>query len=228
MPLNKVVQNLSSITDYKDRIARRGTIRDSNIEYAKRTISTSFADSPAYREVMINSSTPTVGVWIVDNGKNPNNKKIIMQPNDSISVGDLITFANSKIWLVMDVEKDNEIGESGLIEMCNTIITIEAGVVETIIGYDALGRPVVSSTPTFDEFPCIVKSRTRITTEYDMPINLPDGRIYVSMQYNPSVKIDIQSDVILYGHNHKVIEMDYTRVVDNSGVLSFYAERRGN
>lgn len=216
---------MSAIGDYKNRVHRSGSIRDSQINNFQYALNTSFELSPAYTVVSFNSATPSVGVWIVSApGSNLNRKKIIMKPGDSVNVGDLVTLDSGK-WMCIQAEKNNPLNESGIIVLCNGILTILYDTITEIIGYDDLGRPIKDETQIYKNYDCFVQSKTRLQVEEDRSINIPDGRIFVSIQYDPNLKIDNKKEFDLYGMVWRVVEMDYTNVIGNVGVLSFMAER---
>lgn len=103
------------------------TTRDRQINSFKNSITNDFQNSPSYFDIYLNDNTEATGVQIVDNSsvlneKNDDIKMMIMQPNDSLSVGDLITW-NSQKWLVTAVEKVGNIYFTGQIIECNNTLT---------------------------------------------------------------------------------------------------------
>ena len=68
-----------------------------------------FSSSPSYFEVFINNNPNKTGVYIVDDSVsiniiNQNSKNIIMQPNDILSTGDIITDETGQTWLCIASE----------------------------------------------------------------------------------------------------------------------------
>jgi hypothetical protein len=190
----------------------------------KKIVNESFLNSPSYQQVYINASAIFTEVWIVDDSDTKELKKLIMLPDISLNTGDLITW-NGDRWLTLIVD-NGEIQDSGSIQKCNAQITITT---ETIIydGTDSLGRPIPVSTPSTTNYDCIVKSKTRISGDKDLVVNIPDGRVLISMSYDSSLNLDTKYEFKLYNQTWKITEVDYTNVDmnSNSGVFSFMAER---
>lgn len=199
------------------------SVRERRVRHHINIINNTFEDSPSYQEVSINNSDVRIGVWIVSDGDDT--RKLIMKPGGSISAGDIIEDSQSNKWLCVLSVKDNPVGESGDIEKCNSEIGIETET-KIQIGTDDLGRPIYEKETTTTYYPCVVKTRTRLSHRTDGAINLPDGRVFILMQYDPNLKLDIQSNFKL--HNDQVwsiVELDMTGVENGSGVLGMMAER---
>jgi hypothetical protein len=217
---------MSAISDYKARVSRDGSAKQNQINHTKKMITNDFANSPSYKEVYINNNIEVTGVWITTDSTNPNEKKIIMQPINSINSGDLITDGTDK-WLVVLAEKENPIYESGSIEKCNAVATFVTGETKTQDGTDSMGRPIYTVTPTTANYSCVVKSKTRISSQTDGAINIPDGRVVILMSYDVSLDVDILSEFELYSQTWKIVETDMTGVENDSGVFGISAERKG-
>jgi hypothetical protein len=214
---------MSAINDYKKRVQRNGTVLQNQIDHTKHMMTKGFANSPSYKEVYINNNVEVTGVWITSDSTDPKEKKIIMQPINSINSGDLITDGTDK-WLCVMAEKDNNVYESGSIEKCNAITTFTTET-KTLTGTDSLGRPVydIAASPT--SYSCVVKSKTRISSQTDGAINIPDGRVVILMSYDASLDVDILSEFELYDNTWKIVEIDMTGVENGSGVFGISAER---
>ena len=108
---------------YKSRIDMYGyKTKSGMVDYMNNSISDEFEMNPSYYLVLKNSTN--ANCWVVDESainKNPNKKRIIMKPDEDISVGDLITISdwNNSNWLCTNCDPDNEIYNSGIIEKCN-------------------------------------------------------------------------------------------------------------
>jgi hypothetical protein len=182
-----------------------------------------FEDNPSYHLVYINGSITATGVNIVEESslnKNPNKKRILMKPEDSLSVGNTCVWNNNN-WLVTDLDDDNGIYTVGIIEKCNNTLTIQTGVTETITGYDSMGRPIITSIPTYDSFPCIEISGLNVNrrTNLDEPVNLPFSRTIITITLTDKIQIDME--FVMNNNKYKIIDMSYSR----TGLLDLMADK---
>lgn len=108
---------MSSINDYKSRMSRETSKRESNISHTKRMIEQSFIDSPSYQEVYINDNGTVTGVWIVDNSETKDTKNIISLVDNPITAGDIIKW-NSAKWLITIKEDISLVNHKGNMSKC--------------------------------------------------------------------------------------------------------------
>lgn len=208
---------------YKMRMGVYGdTIRDARIKSTINFITTNFKDSPDYKLVKIGNDS--LDSRIIST-KNFNLKQLLFLPNQVVNIGDIIEFDNSD-WLVLDYEF-NDIISKAYVQLCNSIFKVQVGLEEEIINYDPMNRPIVDKTPIFYETSCVVESKLYINkfVEFDSQINLPDGRIIVMFPYNKCKNVTEGLTFSMYKDNYKIVDIDFTKVINDVGVVSIIADK---
>lgn len=184
---------MSAITDYKDRINRVGTAKNSMSKHAKNSIKTFFKDSPSYKTVLINGVSK--GVQIITDTKIPTIRQILMHPDDNIRAGDLITW-NDNYWLCLNNNFDDpdDIYEKGIIEKCNSTLKWidEGGILR--------------------DYQCVFyfNARSNFGIDEDRVMTLPDGRRQVIVQNNEHTrKLGRDKRFLFGGKPYVCIDDDY-------------------
>lgn len=197
------------------------TSKERQINEIQRDILNDFDDSPSFETITIASTSYKVRIVEESSlNKNPNKKRILMKPGDSLGVGNTILW-NFNNWLVTDLDDDNSVYCVGIIEKCNNTLTIQTGVTETITGYDSMGRPIITSTPTYTSYPCIELSSLSVNRRSNLnePINLPFGRTLITIALTDKVYINL--NYTMNSFQYKVIDCSYSR----TGLVDFMADK---
>lgn len=175
-------------------------ISQSNLTQKQRIISqiqndilSDFENSPSYQTVLINSIQRQV--HIVDENniiKNPNKKKLLCKPNETIKTGDLVEFNSSK-WLCTEEDNNSPIYGIGLISKCNSVLNINKNNVIT-------------------QVPCIVETNInlyKLGTEDTKFISEPLTSIVMRVQNNNITSLIKRDDIYkLKTQNYKVIDLN--------------------
>ena len=136
------------MTWWNDYQARRGLDRKTlYVNNMKNTISTEFKNSTSYNLVKINNVDKDVR--IVEESsiiKNPNKKRLLCYPDETISVGNIVLW-NSENWICTETDTTSEVSDVGLISRCNNILKF----------YDKTQNNILH------EIPCIIVDK--ITTD---------------------------------------------------------------
>jgi hypothetical protein len=212
------------VTWWDEYQIRRGTSRrDSLADTNKNLINREFENATTYEEVYINNSHEKTGVRIVEENslqKNPNRKRMLMQPSDIITVGSTVLW-NDNYWLVTDLDTDYFVYYVGIIEKCNNTFTIKTGATDTVKGYDSMGRPIVESVPSYTSFPCIEISSLNVNrrTNLNEPVNLPFGRSIITIPYSNKLKMNME--FIMSANKYKIIDISLSRI----GLVDFMADK---
>ncbi len=103
---------------YIERTGQRGTMREAIIADSKVMISTMIADSPSSHLVTINGEEQLVSIT---HGQYLNQKRICSMPDEHLIHGGLVAFADN-MWLITEVDADNEIYERGKMIQCNYVL----------------------------------------------------------------------------------------------------------
>jgi len=152
-------------TDYQ---ARRGIDRKSlYVNNMKNIISTEFKNSTSYNLVKINDVDRNVR--IVEESsiiKNPNKKRLLCYPNETINTGDIVEFDNSK-WICTETDTTSQVSEVGIITRCNN---------NTLNYYD--------QSHTLHEIPYIIQSNINLDTDQTTYIESPSTTIILKISNN--------------------------------------------
>ena len=143
-------------TDYQ---ARRGSDRKSlYVNNMKNTISTEFKNSTSYNLVKINNVDRDVR--IVEESsiiKNPNKKRLLCYPGETISVGDIVVW-DSDNWICTETDITSQVSDVGIISKSNNTLTIY-------------------KNNTSYQIPCIINSTVNLDTDQTVYIETPSTTI---------------------------------------------------
>ena len=145
----------------------------------KNIISTEFKNSTSYNLVEINDIERDVR--IVEESsviKNPNKKRVLCKPSETISIGDLVSW-NSEYWLCTEEDKTNPVHEVGLVTKCNNTLSVYKNGVIT-------------------QVPCIVETNInlyKLGTDTNKYLSEPSSNIVVVVQNN-AITSQIKRDEI--------------------------------
>ena len=123
----------------------------------KNTISTEFKNSTSYNLVKINDVDRDVR--IVEESsiiKNPNKKRLLCYPDETINIGNIVEFDNSK-WICTETDTTSQINDVGLITRCNN----------TLKYYD--------QNSVLYQIPCIISKSLNLNTEENKYIETVDN-----------------------------------------------------
>jgi hypothetical protein len=204
-----------------------GSMQGSQKESLKQNILSNFYNSPSYYQVTINNSPTTSDVWITDDSETKELKRITTKPDaDVLNVGDVVNW-NGANWLTLIVDDMSGIYYRGTLELCNSTLTIQSPPTQVDTGLtDGMGRPIITETPsTSTNYPCIVKSNGYLRKQTDEQINLPEGRMLISIQYTTNPMIVENAEFTMYNRKYKIISCDYTNVMDNKGIITLTVDR---
>lgn len=150
-------------------------------------------------------------------------KKMLTKSGQS-AIGDLVKI-NEENWLVTTVPEDNSISQEATIEQCNNTLDIVGKPVEVIVGYDPMGRPIYETVPgDITSYPCIVKTSFYMS-EDDKQINLPSGRIQITIQYTDNPDIVEDTEFAMYSRTYRIVGLDYTQSINKKGLIVILADR---
>jgi hypothetical protein len=224
---------MSYLDDFKARVNASGkNLAESQFNTTARFIEANFADSPFYRLVKINgvdmevqlqdinAITRSANVSLVQNVL----KFMILKPNTSVNIGDMVEL-DGKFWMVTDYVSDNPLFPKAKIGKCNFSLHLKTDETKTLIGYDNFKRPQYDTQPIFTDIQCILQTYVS-NISLNNTINLPQGQVLVTIQYNDIAKSIKENDEFdIYNRQYKVVGMDYSNIVQGIGCLAIIAER---
>jgi hypothetical protein len=144
-------------------------------------------------------------------------KKNIVAKVGKLKRGYVVQF-NDHDWIIISLPENNVIYEKAVIKLCNSKLLMKGNPVivtkindfgeeyEEVVSYDSIEIPcVVETTITFDDT--------------DKAINLPEGRINVTIPYTEHEDIVIGKEFEMYGEKYKIIGIDYTQSINKEGLM---------
>jgi len=175
-------------TDYQ---ARRGQDRKTLFtDNMKNLVSTEFENSTSYELVKISDIDRKTR--IVEESsiiKNPNRKRLLCFPDETISIGEIVEFDNSN-WICVNGDTTSKISDVGIIERCNN----------TLQFYD--------STSTLHSIPCII-SKGSISLDEQKIISTLDSEIAVQISDTSITRQIGMNNVFRIGlRNYSVVNID--------------------
>lgn len=224
---------MSYLDDFKARMNVSGnTIAQSQFNTTANFINAHFADSPFYRVVKVNGVDLEVQLQDISSVTRSSNvelvqnvlKFMLLKPNTSVNIGDLVEI-EGQFWIVSDFISNNPLFPKAKIEKCNYVLQWKTGETKTLIGHDSLNRPVYNVQPTYTNIQCLL--RTSVSNiALNQAINLPQGQVHITMQYNDIAKTIKEDDEFdLYNRQYKVIGFDFSNIVQGVGCLVIFANR---
>jgi len=188
-------------TEYQ---ARRGSDRKSlYVNNMKNTISTEFKNSTSYNLVKINDVDRDVR--IVEESaiiKNPNKKRLLCYPDETISIGDIIIW-DSENWICTETDTTSQISDVGIISKCNNVINLH-----------------INNTPY--QIPCIVNSNVNLDTDETIYIETPSTIIVLKIPNTEITRQIKRGEIYKLGLQNYEIK-DINDIVEN-GILRLEIE----
>lgn len=200
---------------YKKRLLSYGNDeKDAVLNNTQRMINKSFADSFGYSVVKIDDVDTEV---IIINKDDSTQKELLLRPNQTVKKGAKVLIG-TQYYLVTDFN-GNGINQKAKIKLCNNTFVLKGSTIQTIVGWNDFNEPIYEETSTSDiSIPCIVE--TTITFDNtDNAINLPEGRIRVTIPYTEHEDIAIDKEFVMYGENYKIMGIDYTQSIGKEGLM---------
>lgn len=152
-------------------------------------------------------------------------KKVIGRIED-VELGNLLNITNQN-WIVSTVPEDNKIYRKAEIQLCNSTFPIKTNKTKVLSGeYYENGTPIWNYIGGEDHSdPCIVEMGS-ISTDTGTQLVIPENRMYVTLRRQQSDTLVENYEFEMYGNQYKIINIDYTKVIDGKGIIKILAERK--
>lgn len=164
--------------------------------------------------------------------KNSENKKLIFKPDVKVSKGEPVLIGDI-YYLITDFLGDGvyNIYPTATLKRCNSFfpaITDKARVLKQDtngqVVKDKFGDPVYIWTGgEIFNVPCIAESSIK-DKESNNQLNLPDGRLKVSMKYQPIANVKLNETFKMYDNTYKITHIDLTQVINGIGIMVVTAD----
>ena len=200
---------------YKKRLLSYGNDeKDAVLNNTKNIINNSFANSFGYSVVKIDNVDTEA---VIVNKDDSTQKELLLRPNQTVKKGAKVLIG-TQYYLVIDFN-GNGVNQKAKIKLCNNTITIKGLTTEIIVGYNDFGEPITETISSEDIIlPCIVETKI-LDDETEQAINLPEGRINVTIPYTEHEDIAIDKEFVMYGEKYKIIGIDYTQSINKEGLI---------
>jgi hypothetical protein len=200
---------------YKKRLLSYGNDdKDAVLNNTQYMINKSFADSFGYSVVKIDDVDTEV---IIINKNDSTQKELLLRPNQTVKKGATVLIG-IQYYLVVDFN-GNGINQKVKIKLCNNTFALKGSTTEVIVDYNDFGEPITEIISSGDIIlPCIVETKI-LDDQIDEAINLPEGRINVTIPYTEHEDIAIDKEFIMYGEKYKIIGIDYTQSINKEGLI---------
>ncbi|MBL4950988.1 hypothetical protein JK635_01880 [Neobacillus sp. YIM B02564] len=209
---------------------RQRTLSNSIITATKKTINNNFNDSLFVEKILINDIEYDV---LITQENKSEDKKLLFKPETVIDIGSVVKWKNS-YFLVTDFigNEINEIYPIATIKLCNNRLSIKT--IDTKeIKKDLEGNPIlnkfgdpiyITKEGKLIDIPCIVQN-TITSGDENKQFPLPQGSLYITLQYQKNEEIQINKTLRMYNNIYKIRNIDYTNVIDEKGIMILLVEQ---
>jgi hypothetical protein len=174
-------------------------------------------------DVVINGVAKKVVIQSKNSYNTKGDSSYIIGKKGDFDIGSIVEH-DSKTWLVPSHIDDIKIYVKGIIRLCNSILTIPGDTTKTQTGTDSMGRPIYSETTSpSTSLPCIAESKVYMSQDQE-PINLPNGRLVVTIPFTDNGKIKLNFEFDMYGNRYKISHLDRSQVIGTVGILQLTAD----
>jgi hypothetical protein len=211
---------MSYLDKYRSRLNAYGiSSQDSTMTDSKSILDDSIDSSPLKSTIQINGIDVNV---LITQGKNANYKDVVFKSGADYVTGEIAVMGGDN-WLLTEI-KPNLIHKTAVVQLCNSTLTIPGDTTKTQTGTDSMGRPIYSETTSpSTSLPCIAESKVYMSQDQE-PINLPNGRLLVTIPFTNNGKIKLNFEFDMYGNRYKVSHLDRSRVIGTVGILQLTAD----
>lgn len=209
------------LNQYRERVNKSSAER--LVDHTKQAFVKMFIGNPNYRVLTINGVQYET---LYSQGKTSEEKSLLFTPNTKVDIGSAVEL-NNHSYLIMDFQGEgiNEIYPSATLKQCNSIYPIKANKTRILKGHNQLGKPIYEESYAIDTTtPCIVDTGN-YTANTDSQLVIPRNTMYITLQYLHSYTIDYNYEFEMYNNKYKIIDIDYTKVINEKGIIKIIAER---
>lgn len=207
---------------YKSRMKSYGNNPEEVLTSAtKQLINKSFNDSLSSTEILIDDVLTDV---IINQGKTFEDKNILLRPDQSINCG-AIAVIEGMSYLVISFNENNLYSTANA-KLCNNTLKLKGEPTQTVIGYDHRGAPIYETVEGVSvEVPCIAENKVMVG-DSNQPINLPDGRLMVTIPYTIHDNININKTFNMYDTEYLISNVDKTKSINGVGLIIITGQRK--
>lgn len=218
-----------SYESYRARInANGGNAQSSMSNITKHSQRQMILNSPTRKEVIVNDDVAPQ-YCIVSDVKTYFERKFLFLPDFNINNGDYIHYQNFT-YLVTDRKISDEFPE-GIGELCNATFPLKT---ESTFDYfrddqgnivydDVSGEPITIPVEAKDiNLPCVVENKYRVSDKSEQ-MWVADNDITIILPYHSEIKMGKTFE--MYDDIYKIVNIDFTKVINNTGILTLRGEK---
>lgn len=158
-------------------------------------------------------------------------KEVRTRHSDNFKGGNVVEFENKgseerQTYLFLKNIETKDEYDLSVMQECNNTLILKGEVTKTKVGENDFGEPqysYVEGDPI--EIPCIVETSIQ-TRETEKPINLPEGRLQVTIPYTDNKQLAISQEFSMYDSNYEIIGIDYTKSINGVGIMIIDGKRK--
>lgn len=169
------------------------------------------------------NSTKSTKIMIYQKWDSDSETKKVIGHIADIDRGNLIKVTNDT-WLITTLPEDNKVYRKAEMKLCNSTFPIQSNKTQVLVGHDSEGRPIYDEQLNETLIPCVVTDKY-YENDLNDKINLPEGRLLIAIQFQSFDMVKENYEFNMYNSRYKIIGIDYTKVVNNKGVLTIQADR---
>jgi hypothetical protein len=177
-------------------------------------------NSPETYSVLVNNTDTKL---VIIQYKDENERHLIARIGE-IQLGDIVNHKNLN-WLVTSNPDDNKMNLSTIIKLCNSTYPIKSNKTRVLIGTTDLGKPIYQDTWGIDTTsPCIVETGIG-SANTNAQLVIPNKSVIITMKNQVSDTLVVNYEFSMYSNQYKIIDIDYTKVIADKGIIKILAER---
>jgi hypothetical protein len=174
-------------------------------------------------DVLINNSTNSKVLIYQKYDYESTVKKVIGRIED-IDQGNIMTIDNLN-WLIITLPEDNKIYRKAEMKLCNSTYPIKSNKTKVLKGYNQLGKPIYEDVYEVNRLePCIVET-SYYKTDSNAQLVIQNNQLSITIKYQISDTIAINEEFTMYNNQYKITDIDYTKVINEKGIIKIIAER---
>lgn len=150
----------------------------------------------------------------------------IIGKREDILRGNIIKY-NDDEWIITSKPEDNGYYNKAIMSYCNSRFVIKTEITNELL-VDENDKPILNiyGDEQYEEIstditvPCFVEY-TFYSKDDNAQLPLVEGTIKVTIQYNPDVNVHLNYRFTMYELDYKVTNIDYSKVQNGRGAISF-------
>lgn len=199
------------------KLNTNSTSVDKLVSDSKEIVNNNFTNS-LFNEIIFINGIETIA--IVKQEKKSEEKIIILRPDNRIELGSIIRINDFNYLAINSLSNGiYSIYPTTKVKLCNSTYHLPGKIEKVQIGVNEFGLPIwdyVESEPIL--LPCVVET-TITSDDTNEAINLPEGTIQVTLPFTEHEDLTESKKFTMYGSSYEIIGIDYTKVVNSSGLL---------